>query len=63
MVPCTLSRHSAIPRTAVSEIARSRQRTLAELYSRRDTLEKLIHALETYDRNVKAVSAKVIALR
>jgi hypothetical protein len=63
MAPCTIARHSALRRTASTEIARSRQRTLAELYARRDTLEKLIEALEIYDRNVKAVSAKVVALR
>lgn len=52
-------RRIATARPAVN----SRQRTLAQLYVRKATLENLIQSLEVYERGLRMADGKVVALR
>ena len=41
----------------------TRQKTLAQLYLRRATVERAIHSLEMYAQAMESEAAKIVALR
>ena len=49
--------------STIHKVMHTRQKTLAQLYLRRATVERAIHSLEMYAQAMESEAAKIVALR